>query len=92
MIQLEHQRSRIGESLEARVEKLENLDEAHSAAIAEIVRQNADINLDPGHEQTVIRMSATRISVGSEHEHYAGLMHMDGDEVAEVYHEHLDAD
>lgn len=85
MIRVEHKRSRLAESLEGLGQNLERLDEAHDEALGVIEAQNAELNLDLDHADTVVTKESHRIAVGSRHASYAKLLTMDGSEVADVY-------
>lgn len=89
MNKVTHTRSKLADALERRTENLDNVHRADADALAEIERQNGDIKYDLGHRHSVVSTQHPGVTAGSKSESYAKLMHMDGEQVAEVYREAL---
>ena len=85
MIEVNHERSELSESLEKRVEGLKSLADVDAEALKVIEQQNAAIRLDLAHRHTHVRELGPGVVVGTESTTYAPLMTMDGAEVANVY-------
>lgn len=73
--------------LEEMAERATDLSGTDNRIADAVVRQNAGVNFDPGHQASVLEVSAGAGQLGSESSSYARLLDVDEDELAEIERE-----
>lgn len=58
--------------------------DADAQAKAELVRQNAPVNFDESHKDSILRRTQNGWEIGSNHPHYAKLVDVDEDQFGDV--------
>lgn len=85
MVDIEHNRSMIGRSLEAKMNRLRNLRHVDDRARKSVIRANRGINFKAGHPLSYLLVQDGRVELGSRAPAYFKLLNLNGDRLAEIY-------
>lgn len=84
MKRVTHERSKLGDSLKATTERLNNLDRLNQPLRNAVVDDNSALNFDPSHPLSNLTVERGRVVLGSKSKPYARLLKLDGERLVEI--------
>ena len=85
MIELEYNRSLIGDSLEAKLRRMKDLRPADVAARRAVLRRNKGVKFNPSHRSSHLVVENGRVELGSRAPGYFNLLNLDGERLGVIY-------
>jgi hypothetical protein len=85
VIDVEHNRSLLGESLQAKLNRLNDLTPADKRARRAVLRSNRGIGFKASHRLSHFLVENGRVEIGSRAPTYFKLLNLDGERLGEIY-------
>lgn len=85
MIDVEHNRSLLGQSLDAKLARLDDLKPADKRARRAVLRSNRGIGFRASHRFSHLLVENGRVEIGSREPGYFKLLNLDGEHLGEIY-------
>ena len=85
MIDVDYNRSLLGESLEAKLRRMQDLRLPDADAKRQVLRSNRGIGFKEGHPMSYLLVNNGRVEIGSRVNSYFKLLNLNGEKLATIY-------